>query len=118
MRAFNVAKHDPLIDLHCHFLPFVDDGAKSVAEALLLARAAVSNGVSDAVLTPHINPGRWDNRLSTLKTRFEAFQSVLRIRDIPLRVHLGAEVRLGPDVLRLDSAGWHYAPSGLEGLGE
>ena len=94
-----------MIDLHCHYLPFVDDGARSVAEALLLARAAVSNGISEAVLTPHIHPGRWDNRLSTLKRRFEAFESALRIRAIPLRLHLGAEIRLGADTLALLAEG-------------
>jgi len=45
-----------MIDLHCHLLPGIDDGAKTPADALDMARAAVGNGIVRAVMTPHLHP--------------------------------------------------------------
>ena len=51
-----------MIDLHCHMLPGVDDGAVTEEEALLMAQVAVESGVTDVVLTPHCNvPEQFDN---------------------------------------------------------
>lgn len=88
-----------MIDLHAHLLPCVDDGAASVAEAVELARIAVQDGIREMVLTPHIHAGRWEHTRATLAPRFDAFKRVLRHHGIPLRLHLGAEVRIGPDIL-------------------
>jgi protein-tyrosine phosphatase len=83
-----------LIDLHCHYLPGVDDGARDLDAGLALASAAVQDGVRIAVLTPHIFAGRWSNTLSSLKPRFDAFVQSMAQASIPLDVRLGAEVRL------------------------
>lgn len=42
-----------MVDLHCHLLPGVDDGAKSVNESLALARYYVADGVTHVFATPH-----------------------------------------------------------------
>lgn len=90
-----------MIDLHCHYLPCVDDGAQTVAEALQLARAAVANGIRHAALTPHIHPGRYENKRSTLEPRVQAFRRALELHAIPLEVHLAGEVRFGMDSFEL-----------------
>jgi protein-tyrosine phosphatase len=90
-----------MIDLHCHYLPGVDDGAPDLAAGLALARAAVDNGILIAVLTPHVLAGRWDNRRSTLEPAFEAFRRSVDEAGIPLELHLGAEVHLMPASLGL-----------------
>lgn len=90
-----------MVDLHCHFLPGVDDGAPDLEKALELARAAHENGVHTAVLTPHIYPGRWDNTLSSLTPRFEQFRQAVEDAGIPLKLRLGGEVHLLPECLRL-----------------
>lgn len=43
-----------MIDLHCHILPGVDDGAKSDAEAAAMAIIARDDGIRKIVATPHI----------------------------------------------------------------
>ena len=83
-----------MVDLHCHFLPGVDDGAPNLTLALELARAACQDGVRVSVLTPHIFPGRWDNTWSSLTPKFEQFRRAVEEEGIPLELHLGAEVRL------------------------
>jgi len=90
-----------MIDLHCHILPFVDDGAQDIAESLALATAAVADGITHAVLTPHLHPGRWENGLASLLPRFNAFRAMLASSALPLTLSLGAEVRLLPESLTM-----------------
>jgi protein-tyrosine phosphatase len=44
-----------VIDIHSHILPGVDDGAPDLEVALGMARAAVADGVSTMVATPHVD---------------------------------------------------------------
>jgi protein-tyrosine phosphatase len=90
-----------MIDLHCHLLPGIDDGPETLAEALGLARVAVADGITTAVLTPHIHPGRYGNSLSTVVKAVAAFQLTLREKEIPLKVYAGGEVRVGMEALDL-----------------
>ena len=55
-----------LIDLHCHILPGVDDGAKDLPMALDMAREAVKQGISHILLTPHHMDGMYTNHKKTL----------------------------------------------------
>ena len=66
-----------MIDVHCHYLPGIDDGAQTLAESLDLARAAVAAGIKTAVLTPHVHEGRYNNNLSSIKNAFSAFERAL-----------------------------------------
>ena len=88
-----------MIDLHSHLLPGVDDGAATLAEAVELARHAVQDGIRIAVLTPHIHPGRYDNTRASLAGQVEALQAELQKQQIPLKLRLGAEVRIGVESL-------------------
>lgn len=90
-----------MIDLHCHLLPGVDDGPQSVNEAIALVQQAVANGITHAVVTPHIHPTRYPNTLSTLRKKFEAFQTILTIKKIPIHLRLGGELRVEPESLDL-----------------
>jgi protein-tyrosine phosphatase len=42
-----------MLDLHCHILPGVDDGAASLEEALAMARFCVRDGITHVAATPH-----------------------------------------------------------------
>jgi protein-tyrosine phosphatase len=90
-----------VIDLHCHYLPGVDDGADTVGAALALAAAAAADGICHAVLTPHVFPGQWSNTASSLSSDFESFRTALTASGIAFDVSLGAEVRLLPESLEL-----------------
>jgi protein-tyrosine phosphatase len=43
-----------MVDLHCHILPGLDDGAQTLEDAVDLARAAEDAGIDTIVATPHI----------------------------------------------------------------
>lgn len=92
-----------MIDLHCHFLPGVDDGPEDIEQALALARAAVADGITTSVLTPHIHPRRYPNTKTSLLHTFVRFQELLKLESIPLRLLLAGEVRVSMESLALFS---------------
>ena len=90
-----------MIDIHCHLLPGIDDGARTLAEALEMARAAVKNGIQHAVMTPHLHPGRYENNRASIATALAEFQVALDKENIPLKCGAAAEVRLSPEILQM-----------------
>ena len=44
----------PYVDLHCHLLPGLDDGARTLADAVRFARRLDAEGVLDVACTSHI----------------------------------------------------------------
>ncbi len=90
-----------MIDLHCHLFPGIDDGPRELDESIELAKLAVENGITHAVVTPHITPGRYDNDLFSITTAYQAFKQVLNEHEIDLKIGMAAEVRLGPEIFIL-----------------
>ena len=60
-------------DLHCHYLPAVDDGVRTLDDGLALCRGLQELGFSTAVATPHMRPGMFDNERPQLEAAFAAF---------------------------------------------
>lgn len=50
-----------MIDLHCHILPGIDDGAQDFAEAVAMCRQAAAEGCRAMVATPHLRHTHWWN---------------------------------------------------------
>ncbi len=90
-----------MIDLHCHLLPGIDDGARTLVEALDMARSAVGNGIDYAVMTPHLHPGRYENTRSSTVGPLREFRAALRKEQIALEISVAAEVRLAVEILPL-----------------
>ena len=89
-----------MIDLHCHLLPGVDDGPDTPGETLALCRIAVADGITHAIVTPHIHPGRWPNTRAAIAKDCGKLQRALQKRDIPLQVGFAAEVRLSDQIMQ------------------
>ena len=51
-------KKNQYIDIHCHILPEVDDGARNLEESLAMLRQEVKQGMEAVILTPHQKPNR------------------------------------------------------------
>lgn len=83
-----------MIDLHCHIIPFVDDGARNAFMACEMAEHSLRSGVDTIVATPHCNieymPGNFRSR--SYWEVFGLFQALLRQHRIPLTVLPGAEL--------------------------
>jgi len=80
-----------MIDTHCHLLPGVDDGPRSVGEALDLARGLVAAGVEVVVCTPHFSR-RFPTDHAVAKERLEMLRGALDEAGITLRCRLAAEL--------------------------
>ena len=89
----------PSVDLHCHILPGVDDGAQDLDDAIAMGRQAELDGIAAICATPHI---RWDHavRIPELSQRRAQISKALR------------EVRCATKVLQ----GGELAASALGGL--
>ncbi len=88
-----------LIDLHCHLLPGIDDGANDVETAIKMAEAFVADGVTVVACTPHILPGLYHNSGPQIRQDTAWLQRVIMERDIPLKLVTGADNHVVPDFL-------------------
>lgn len=98
-----------MIDLHCHLLPGIDDGAPDEATSLEMARIAVADGVRTTACTPHIYPGLYENHSAGITKGVKALQKRLLEEGIGLNLTLGADAHLTPELLGRLRAG--TAPS-------
>lgn len=85
-----------MIDLHCHILPGIDDGAPDLDTSLQMARMAVADGITVTACTPHMMPGYYENTSDGVRAAVVALQAELDKADIPLRLVTGADVHLVP----------------------
>lgn len=93
-----------MIDIHCHILPDIDDGATCLDEALEMARMAVRSGVTEIVTTPHFygELGQAEYR-QLMNQRFTQLDEAIRQAGIPLKLHPGAEILCLPETAELAS---------------
>jgi protein-tyrosine phosphatase len=74
------------VDLHCHWLPGVDDGVETLEDAVALLKALAEIGFARVVATPHMRPGLFDNTAEHLRSAFEHLQPDLERRGpLPVR---------------------------------
>ena len=84
-------------DIHNHSLASVDDGARSEEIMYQMVDAAYADGIRLICLTPHFHPIHFgDNRQNALEN-FAKLQSYAAERYPDLRLHLGNELRHGPN---------------------
>ena len=50
-----------IVDIHCHILPYVDDGASTLEEAMELLWMEADQGVTEICLTPHLRHKMFDS---------------------------------------------------------
>lgn len=79
----------PLVDLHCHLIPGVDDGAHDDAEALRMMRVAEEDGVRTIAATPHAHRCPADR----VVPKVEHLNRLARENGIAIEVVPGIEVR-------------------------
>ena len=94
-----------MIDLHCHMLPSIDDGARDLDTALAMARLAVADGITTTVCTPHIYPGLFENTVPGIQDAVVDFRAALKAAEIPLEISYGADIQVVPDLLQSLRAG-------------
>lgn len=89
-----------MIDLHCHMLPGIDDGAPDLATALAMAEIAVADGIRMTACTPHIYPHLFENTGAQIKRQVQVFRTELQKAGIPLEITYGADIQLVPEMVQ------------------
>ena len=79
------------VDLHCHILPSIDDGAADLPDSLAMARQGAEDGLRSICATPHIRHDH-DVRIHELGERTQALNAALHAAGIPVAVIQGGEV--------------------------
>jgi len=79
------------VDLHCHWIAGIDDGARTPEEGLLMLRRLHEAGFSEVVATPHMRPGMFDNDKASIERSFAAMQPTLSAGVAVPLVHLASE---------------------------
>ena len=88
-----------MVDIHCHILPSVDDGAKNIEISLKMGKTAQENNVNKVVATPHYSCNAEDNGFSEkIKENVSFLQSSFKKNDIDVELFKGAEVYLNDDI--------------------
>lgn len=80
-----------MVDIHCHIVPGVDDGAESLQTALAMIEEAHRVGVTAILTTPHIRGNA--SELARHEYHKREFQKLLDAKP-EMELHLGGEVRV------------------------
>ncbi len=85
-------------DIHCHILPGVDDGARSMDESVRMLRLMYDEGIREAVATPHYHRGHAEADAAVLKKIFKELCECAAEDDKAgaVKLHLGCELYYYP----------------------
>ena len=90
-----------MIDFHNHILPNVDDGSKSLEMSIEMLLEACNQGITDVISTIHFQHPKMDGKdtsYSFVNKKCNELQNELLKKNIPINIHLGAEVFYMPNL--------------------
>ena len=96
-----------MIDIHCHILYGLDDGAASAEESVEMALLAYKGGTDKIIVTPHSNvTGSWRNMWnSDFESMIERLNNQMTQHGRELTFYPGQEIFCGENFLKLLSEG-------------
>lgn len=84
-----------MIDIHCHILPNIDDGASDFDESLEMAKIAAQDGIRQIIATPHVYDGKY--AIGDIIKQVDQLNRLLKQNNIPVQIYPGAEVSISLD---------------------
>lgn len=88
-----------IVDMHCHILPEIDDGAKNEGEAYQMLRMAYDEGIRVIVATPHHHERRGMCTPGQYKRALSKVRKMAKDIDEKFYVMPGMEIYFSQDVL-------------------
>ncbi|GKU84875.1 tyrosine-protein phosphatase [Niallia sp. NCCP-28] len=88
-----------MIDIHCHILPGIDDGAKTIEDSLEMAKVAAEEGIKTIIATPHHRNNQFINKKEEILQYVEDLNKMLVQQNMPINILPGQEVRIFGEVL-------------------
>ena len=78
-----------IVDVHCHILPGIDDGSRSMEETLKMLRIAADEGITHVIATPHYKlehnnatPGQVDELIDAVQAEASKNNIPIVIREM------------------------------------
>lgn len=65
------------VDLHCHYIPAIDDGVRTLDESVALLRGLRALGFGRVIATPHMRTEMFPNTRASLVSAFERLVAAL-----------------------------------------
>jgi protein-tyrosine phosphatase len=89
-----------MIDLHCHILSGLDDGAHSLETSLAMAGVARDDGIGTIVATPHLFRGGYSSGdFSLINEKRRELMEVLATSGLAVDIKRGAEVHISHNLI-------------------
>jgi protein-tyrosine phosphatase len=87
-----------MVDLHCHILPGMDDGAADLGAALKMARLASEDGVRAICATPHAGVNPYRNSKDEIIGSVKQLQAKIDEAGVAIKLFAGSEVPVTADI--------------------
>lgn len=80
-----------IVDMHCHLIPGVDDGAKTYEMALEILNKEYNEGVSTVILTPHFRRKMFEPDKELVYENYKKLKNMVKKQIPGLKLYLGCE---------------------------
>ena len=104
------------IDMHCHVLPAVDDGARDMDTSIRILELAYAEGIRGIIATPHYHGGHYETTPEEIRSRLDSLRAIAAEKFENLQIYAGNEIYYYQSVIEwlndgqvLTLAGSHYA---------
>lgn len=83
-----------MLDMHTHILYGVDDGPQTIEGTIQMLKAAVEEGITDLVVTPHAYNPKYNVKQEVMHRQINELTDIVKQLVLPLRLHIGQEIHL------------------------
>ncbi|OUO78025.1 capsular biosynthesis protein [Blautia sp. An249] len=90
-----------LTDVHCHLLPHVDDGSKSLEETMEMLKLEYENGVRTIIATPHYRRGMFETPQEEIIRQFHRVKECMHRQNLQMELYLGCELHICTEMVSL-----------------
>lgn len=87
------------VDMHCHIVPYVDDGANDNDEAIKMLKMEYAEGVRTIIATPHFRKKMFETPREEIIKQFLKIQEAAK--KIGIDMYLGCELHSNMDLVSL-----------------
>lgn len=101
-----------MVDIHCHILPGLDDGAADMDESLVMARVAAQSGSRTIIATPHAGHAEAKASPEAIRAAVKSLQQQVDAAGIDLKILPGMELLCGSRLERILQNGAYLTLAG------
>ncbi len=89
-----------MVDIHCHCIYGVDDGAQTIEDSIQIIKEAELAGFTNIVLTPHYYiEAEYVASKENIKNRIDKINKLLEENKINVKLHIGNEVYITKEAI-------------------